>query len=123
ESERVAARWARAGCPRPDARPRGVGVHARRDMERDEAAQARPEKTELAGQARMRGEPREHGFDVFDARRNRRLFFDAARLAAAAKVEAREREASPRKHVAEQEVLVAVLGCAQSVTRDDARDR
>ena len=67
----------------------------------------------------MRGEMREHGFQVRDAARGGGVAVRAPRLARAPEVEARQRQAGLRQHPAQQEILVAVLGGAEAVARHD----
>ena len=95
---------------------------ARRDVQRDEAPQAGAEQPEPAVEPRVTGEQREHGLDVLDARGDRRLLLDPARLAAAAEVEARQRKAGRGQPSPSMQVLVAVLGGAEAVTGHHARD-
>jgi hypothetical protein len=68
-------------------------------------------------------EQRQDGFDVLDARRDRRVLLAAGGLAAAAEVEPREREPSGRQLRAEHQILLALLGGAEPVAGDHAGRR
>src|SRR2546422_4802135 len=63
----------------------------------------------------------QHRPGILDPRGHGGLVFLAGRFAAAAEVEAREGQPGPRELLAEQQVLVAVLGGAQAVAGEHAR--
>src|SRR5207244_6218195 len=87
----------------------------------DVAAQARAEEAEASVQSPMEREELHHGLEILDARGDGGVLLVAARLAAAAKVEARQGQASRGKLGAQQQVLVTVLRRAEPVTGDHAR--
>src|SRR5687768_11011585 len=91
------------------------------DEQRDESSQARAEQAKAAIEPRMPVEQRQYRLDVLDPAGHRRLVLAAARLAAPAKVEARQREPRRGQRVAEQQVLVGVLGSVKPVTGDHIR--
>ena len=65
----------------------------------------------------------ENGLEVGHARSDGSIAVEAARFAAAAEVEAGERQPRLREVAAEQQVLVAVLAGAHAVAGDDAGSR
>ena len=60
----------------------------RRDLQRHETAEARAQQAQARGETGMVGQRAQHRLDVLDARGDRRVLLDSARLAAAAEVEA-----------------------------------
>src|SRR5438552_1910035 len=91
------------------------------EMERDEAAEARAQQAEPPVEPRVGVEMVQHRPGILEARGHGRLVFFTGRFAAAAEVEAGEGQPGPRELLAEQQVLVAVLGGAQAVAGEHAR--